>query len=313
MDDINESYQGLKQIDLKAIEANVQRYEKRVATNLKELRERFPGESETLEQLVDSFSDMKLAFDRAKAAATTADQDRQRLMELAGVGLMVEVVAHELARATKHTLDVLRASQRRHDVPDTIRSIFDNLHAQLTTIERRLRVLDPLSVSGRQRRTEFDLVELVRSSFEGRADELKQLGVKWIIKRRSGGSGGIWVKAARGMLVQIVENLLSNSIYWLGRERASNSRFKPEIVVEIDEDHSGSFIFTDNGPGIAPQAAERVFDAFFSTRRGEGRGLGLYFSRENARHFGGDLVLLQERKIHPDRLNSFHFMLSTTN
>lgn len=311
MDSINEAYQGLKQLDLKDVEANVERYEKRVTANLKELRERFPGEGKTVTQLAETFADMKVAFTRAKGKADATEKDRQRLMDLAGIGLMVEIVAHELARATKHTLDLLASSRRRSDVPPTLQPLLDNLSAQMGTIDRRLRVLDPLSVSGRNRRTEFDLTEVVLNSFSAREAELKALGVHWSVTREDGGKGGVWVKAARGMVVQIVENLLSNSLYWLGKEKSSNSRFRPEIRVHISPDHKGGFTFMDNGPGIAPQAADRVFDAFFTTRRGEGRGLGLYISRENARYFGGDLVLSQERPVHPDRLNIFQFLIST--
>lgn len=311
MDNTNEAYQGLKQIDLQGVEDNVQRYEKRVSSNVKELRALFPEQSHVLDRIVEAFSDTKLAFHRAKGAADKSEKDRQRLIELAGIGLMVEVVAHELARATKHTLDILKSAQRSV-VPDSIRPVLDSLQAQLSTIERRLRVLDPLSVSGRQRKSEFDLTEVVQNSFEGRSDQLREMGIRWSIESIDGRSGSIWVKAVRGMIVQIVENLLSNSIHWLKQQNLANSRFQPEITVQLSHDHNGSFVFTDNGPGVAPQAAERVFDAFFTTRKDDGRGLGLYISRENARHFGGDLVLLQERRIHSDRLNSFHFMLSST-
>jgi len=34
--------------------------------------------------------------------------------------------------------------------------------------------------------------------------------------------------------------------------------------------------FTDNGPGIPPEVAERIYDPFFTTKpQGEGTGLGL--------------------------------------
>jgi len=44
----------------------------------------------------------------------------------------------------------------------------------------------------------------------------------------------------------------------------------------------------DNGPGLSPQAAERLFDPFFSTKP-EGTGLGLAISNTIIPAHGGTL------------------------
>jgi signal transduction histidine kinase len=46
----------------------------------------------------------------------------------------------------------------------------------------------------------------------------------------------------------------------------------------------------DNGAGIAPELTERVFDLFYSTRKG-GTGLGLAIARRIARAHEGDVEL----------------------
>ncbi len=51
-------------------------------------------------------------------------------------------------------------------------------------------------------------------------------------------------------------------------------------------------VVTDDGPGLAPEARTRLFEAFFTTKGpDEGTGLGLAISRGIAREHGGDLVL----------------------
>ena len=50
---------------------------------------------------------------------------------------------------------------------------------------------------------------------------------------------------------------------------------------------------TDTGPGIAPDDQARVFDAYFSKRKG-GTGLGLAMTRRIAREHGGDVQLQSE-------------------
>jgi signal transduction histidine kinase len=48
----------------------------------------------------------------------------------------------------------------------------------------------------------------------------------------------------------------------------------------------------DNGPGIAPEIKERIFDPFFSTKPPEkGTGVGLALCRALARAHGGSLVV----------------------
>jgi signal transduction histidine kinase len=49
----------------------------------------------------------------------------------------------------------------------------------------------------------------------------------------------------------------------------------------------------DNGPGLPERVRQRLFQAFASSGRSGGAGLGLAISRELARAQGGDLELLQ--------------------
>ncbi|RYG29466.1 sensor histidine kinase, partial [bacterium] len=306
IDRINDEYSGLKSVDFKAVDRNVASYERRVEDNIAELKKQFPGQLETLVRIQDSFRSMRHAYTQARDTVQRSEEHIQRLMDLAGVGLLVEVVAHELARATKHTLDLVTSARRR--VEDTpLERTFNSLEGQLTTIERRLRVLDPLSVSGRQRRTSFDLADAVRDVFAGREEDFDRAGIKWSLEVPS---GGVQVTAVKGMVYQTVENLVSNSMHWLARSREEHPELRPKITVEVSKSHGGSFRFTDNGPGISSKLGEAVFDAFFTTRGESGRGLGLYIARNNARHHGGDIRLTDLSAINPDRFNTFEFRMS---
>jgi signal transduction histidine kinase len=54
----------------------------------------------------------------------------------------------------------------------------------------------------------------------------------------------------------------------------------------------------DNGPGIAPQLTDRLFEPFV-TGRPDGTGLGLAIARELADAHGGRLVLLRSGGAQP--------------
>src|SRR3546814_14235304 len=97
------------------------------------------------------------------------------MLEMAGVGLMVEVVAHELARASENALKAL-ASLKGKDVPERLRAHFATLQAEMKSVSKRVRILDPLSVSGRQRTEIFTLDELIADAQIGRASCRERVG-----------------------------------------------------------------------------------------------------------------------------------------
>jgi signal transduction histidine kinase len=89
--------------------------------------------------------------------------------------------------------------------------------------------------------------------------------------------------------LQIILNLVSNAIKFTSRSG----------YVSVDthtEDSIVAIRVRDNGPGIAPEDRDRIFEPFVQLDRGltrgyEGTGLGLAISRELARAMGGDVTL----------------------
>ncbi len=89
-------------------------------------------------------------------------------------------------------------------------------------------------------------------------------------------------------LEQVVVNLLSNAIDAL---RA----IPPPRHLTVDtwvENAMVSVAVADNGRGVAPEIAARLFRPFATTKGRRGTGLGLYISRQTAREAGGDLDLV---------------------
>ena len=102
---------------------------------------------------------------------------------------------------------------------------------------------------------------------------------------------------------QILVNLLTNGIKFTpagGRVQISAGLAEtpsPEAVLAAE----GPWVYVrveDNGPGIAPERVEAVFEPFEraeeKTPQGEGSGLGLSISRRLARLMHGDLTLRSE-------------------
>jgi signal transduction histidine kinase len=77
-------------------------------------------------------------------------------------------------------------------------------------------------------------------------------------------------------LQQVFMNLTVNAMEALSEKPAGVTRTL-DVSTQWDKLHSQSVMcFKDNGPGISPEAKERIFDPFFSTKvKGSGVGLAL--------------------------------------
>lgn len=291
-----------QKVDLSDAQTQVTRLEDRAKTAIRQLKRLTPPEgNEAIEELQQTLFEFSEFAAQARQRIAEVEQESRQMIEMAGVGLMVEVVAHELARSSENALKAL-ANLKGVDVPDRLRSYFNTLQAEMKSVSKRVRVLDPLSVSGRQRAELFSLDDAIRDSIEAHHAQFERHKITPVLDLPS---RPLRIRAVKGMIVQIIENLISNSVYWLDMRAEREPSFKPEIRIGLT---SGPPIMTfeDNGRGIAPENREQVFKMFFSlkdTRRR--RGLGLYIAREAAQHNDGKLVLDDERNPETGRLHRF--------
>ncbi len=274
-------------LDMNEAKADVSELERSVNSALRKIRGMVPSSSEIVDQLQHAFYEIKELFDQARSRIDEVESENRQMVQMAGVGLLVEVVAHELARSTENALAALEAL-RGKDVPDQISGLLDSLRSEMTSVSKRLRVLDPLSVSGRQRKEIFNLGSLIKDVLGSHARQFKRHKVEVKVNLPD---HPVRIRAVKGMIVQILENLLSNSIYWLQLRRHREAEFKPCIAVSLQDDPM-IFTYEDNGRGIAKENRERAFRAFFSLKeKTKRRGLGLYIARDCAKYHGGSLIL----------------------
>ena len=257
-----------------------------------------PGGVELSRKVKESLTSLREAAKLVEAASTAQEEERGRVMHLASIGLLIEVLAHELYRATAGGLKTIAAAKRTKDWR-TVSVSLRVLDAQLRTLQKRLKVLDPLSTNARQTKETFELVEWIREIVDGYAAQKRQSNIifRTVIDPRGATRR---IKAVKGMFVQIVENLLSNSVHWIiqkekydrGPRGDRNENERIGLIEVSVEPQAGRVIVTDDGPGIPDDRRELVFRPFYTTKRQkQGRGLGLYIAREIAEYHGGTLTL----------------------
>ena len=95
---------------------------------------------------------------------------------------------------------------------------------------------------------------------------------------------GAWLEVDQQQLSQLLLNLTQNAFFaceqrgWPGKVVLRARREAGKVALEVE----------DNGVGIAEQDREKVFEVFYSTRKG-GTGLGLAIARRIASSHGGDI------------------------
>ena len=94
------------------------------------------------------------------------------------------------------------------------------------------------------------------------------------------------ISAHRGQLQQVVLNIVTNAADSMrsidDRERLLRVRSRPFDLSGV------ALSVQDSGTGIAPENMDRIFDAFFSTKR-DGMGMGLAICRSIVEAHGGNL------------------------
>lgn len=289
-----------------ALAERVEREGKNMSINLRLIRVKHPRLEQEMPQVFKNLSGsvaaIQMMMSEAQALANEIEAGHEQLVHLAGLGLMIEMLAHELNRSTAHALGILASAKPSSSVGT--RDALETLEFQLHTLQKRLRTLDPATTSGRQRKQDFDLVELIRQIVAGHEAEFARHKIQHKIAVRPQGSQ-MKVHMVKGMIIQIVENLIANAAYWLKQQRTFEPQFEPCIKFTIDAKKS-EILVNDNGPGVDPKIAEDIFAPFFTTKPpGEGKGLGLYIARELARYHQASVMLSEEHTTNSDRLNTF--------
>ena len=223
-------------------------------------------------------------------------EDREKFVYLAGVGLMTEFIFHELERAVSHTMRVISEAGA---TPASVSTLKD----QLQTLHKRVAAFDELTGEKRQTKTRFDLCDLVREVLGNHEREFARHGIDWMLDLSD---GEFTIRAVRGMVIQILENLVVNAAYWLKRQAEYEEGFVPRLVVTVD-DEARYMMVQDNGPGVPESRKERIFQPFVTTKpTGMGKGLGLFIARDMAEYHGWSLDTESPAgRIRSNRINGF--------
>jgi signal transduction histidine kinase len=219
------------------------------------------------------------------------DQFKTQLNEVyeaVGLGLAAEGIAHEMEGVLEDLIQrTNRAAPRAKRSGDvSLVGYVEAVRATVSALRKQVSFLDPMLRSTREQKDTFSLVQLVEEFVDLRRERLSRFDITTrIVKERD-----FTVRTSRGRVIQVLENLVRNSEYWL---RRNTSGGKGEILFEIS---APRVLVSDSGPGVKAAMENALFEPFVSGKpAGEGRGLGLFISRQLLQRDGCDLILEPDR------------------
>ena len=225
-----------------------------------------------------------LERDRARALEelALAEQRRGSTERLAAVGQLAKGVAHEVHNplaSVKSNVEFLLAVE----VPPAEREAV--LRDTLAGVDRIHRIVEELRDFAREPRAPIDEVDADGAIAEACAIAAPRLRVLATVEKRVDAALP-HLRCHRGRLVQVLVNLLANAADAIetagrtvdGRVIVRAFALRGRVTVEVE----------DNGPGVPPALAERIFEPFVTTRPAGG-GIGLALAREFTESLGGAL------------------------
>jgi two-component system, OmpR family, sensor histidine kinase QseC len=218
-----------------------------------------------LQPLVDA---LNRAFGRAaqsiqRERAFVQDAAHELRTPLAVIGTQAHVLLHSPAEARNEAARRLQAAVTRAS----------HLAQQLLRLARA----DALALAPRQ---PVDVMNLARDTLSGFAEQAAAQGSELSL---SGPDNAVLDTDLRA-LQSVLENLVDNAL------RYGGAGCSVDVTVLL-QPQQWQLQVADNGPGIAPQWHEQVFERFWrgKAESAPGAGLGLAIVREAARSLGGDV------------------------
>lgn len=223
--------------------------------------------------------------------------------ELASLGLISEMVSHDLGQIAARLLVKGQSLEKELTSGKEIDrvllySLVEYIRSTCSSIQNQVRHLDSSLKYSREKKDSISVASFLKEDeLPYYANEFKNKAItsRVIVKE------DFKVVINSGKLIQVFDNLINNSIYWLNYYNVENSEIR--IVVE-----KPWVFFSDNGRGIDESVEESLFEPFMTCKPvGKGRGLGLFIVRQMLEDYGCSISLADDRNQYGRR---FRFVIN---
>ncbi len=230
-------------------------------------------------------------FDRKLEGTRKAvEQHFTYYSRLATLGTLAAMLVHEIGNKRLYIQSFIDAVHGYLASPDkgtaVVKKTLKYAEEALSHLQRLAQVFYPLAARtykrGRRTASISATVEMCRTAQE---KVLSERGIEW--KAELKGPDEVRVDPAE--LHAVLQNLVDNAVYWLGRKEGGEKK----LVIETRKSAIAGrvqVLVHDSGVGVADEDRERIFDPGY-TRRPNGAGMGLTVAGEIIGQHEGKLRL----------------------
>lgn len=209
---------------------------------------------------------------------------------LAAVGLSVETASHDVMIVLKKSLtqihQIINDLQLDGEVDKKkLLEQMISLEGSMNLVNTQMKDIRLLFPSAKTRAKGVSILEVLEKVNRLYMRPFQQNGIEVL---QTVLSGDMIIKSTEAVLLQVFINLYDNALYWL--QTVSTDR-KIQIYINAEE---RLIIFSDNGPGIKKESMPYVFEAFYSEKAEDGRGLGLYIAQQLLNRYNYSIELLSD-------------------
>lgn len=231
-----------------------------------------------LEKIIARGEKLNEVIDILEPKIQILEEQLTNFSELASLGLTAESVSHEFAsiadRLAEKAVFYSNKLQNKQLSDSDIYVLMEYINTTVNGLKIQLKHLDPALKYNKEKKATFKLSTFFKDENEYYKNRFEKQGIEFNIEVID----DFTVTINKGKLVQVIDNLINNSEYWLLQRKKNEPTFKPSIFIKIE---APWIYISDNGFGIAPAVQNQIFEPFVTTKpKGDGRGLGLFIIRQ---------------------------------
>ena len=247
-----------------------------------------------IENLQDKISQYEVAeqkaIDEKKQEIYLKSQQIEEIKDivpLLGLGIIAESLTHEMNRIEQNIEDCARDTIKSKNDTDKIVKNQRNIITQTNFLKIQLAHMESTYRRNLEKQEEIllrdFLVDMYVNEDSPMSRKARRDGVDVLVEGEN-----ISIKANKGILTTIFDNIFLNSLYWVQYSQQEKS-----IMFVIKQ--SGKVECFDSGCGVHPEIEDKLFEPFRFMKE-NGRGLGLFIVQELTENMNGRVWLSDERR-----------------
>jgi PAS domain S-box-containing protein len=220
------------------------------------------------------------------------EEEIRHLDRLAVLGRFTSSVAHEIRNPLTGIAAGIQYLNRDKNLSKDQR---ENISFILNEVDRLNRIITDLFKVAKPRKLLYQNVEIASLVERGHKSNIELFNDKRIDFKMEFEDNLPMIEVDPDQIVQVMINLMKNSAEAVDEGGKVWVRVRlyrgDDLDVILEKDREMVCVeITDNGPGIEPADRERIFEPFFSRKKG-GTGLGLFVTHSIIQHHQGKITL----------------------